>query len=151
MSSPEPAFITELMRAFAAEAMASVRYGYYAQIAEIEGRTEAAQLFVQLAESVSCAAQGHMDVLRDASGDDTEHPIADTSTNLASAVATELDEADSLYPRLTAAALTAGLPDVASWLTTVTALKQSHLSQLDQALTELTAQATSGQDGTDGR
>jgi rubrerythrin len=139
MTAPGPAFIPELATAFAAEAMAAQRYGYFAQIAEIEGRTEAAMLFSRLAESVACVAQGHMDVLRDA-GEDIEHPIGDTSTNLASAVQRGLDEGDTLYPRLRAAALAEGLADVASWLTTVMALKQAHLTRLDQALTGIVAE-----------
>jgi len=134
MTAPGPAFLAELATAFAAEAMAAQRYGYFARIAEIEGRTEMAVLFSRLAESVACVAQGHMDVLRDV-GEENENPIGDTSTNLASAVKTELDEADSLYPRLKAAVLTEGLADVESWLTTVMALKQAHLARLDQALT----------------
>jgi rubrerythrin len=150
MTVPGPAFIAELATAFAAEAMAAQRYDYFARIAEIEGRTEAAMLFGRLAESVACVAQGHMDVLRDV-GEDIERPVGDTSINLASAVETGLDEADSLYPRLKAAALADGLADVASWMTTVMALKQAHLARLDQALARIVAGPPRGECVPDGQ
>jgi len=150
VTTPGAAFAAELAAALATEAMAAQRYGYFARIAEIEGRTDAAMLFSRLAESVACVAQGHLDVLRDAA-DDVERPIGDTSTNLASAVATGLDEADSLYPRLKAAAMAEGLHDVASWLTTVMALKQAHLTRLDQALTETVTARVAEEDILDGQ
>lgn len=150
MTAPGAVFAADVAAALAAEALAAQRYGYFAQIAEIEGRTDAALLFGRLAESVACVAQGHLDVLRDAA-DDVERPIGDTRTNLASAVAMGLDEADSLYPRLKAAALAEGRQDVASWLTTVMALKQAHLSRLDQALTETVAAQVAGEEILDGQ
>ncbi|WP_055494260.1 ferritin family protein [Streptomyces sp. TP-A0356] len=151
MAHLSESFAAGLRATLAAEALTVQRYTYFAQIAEIEGRTEIAKLFRDLAASVACAAHGHLDVLRD----HVPQGIGDTALNLASSVAEALRDADGTYPELTAAAFDEGQVDVASWLTTAAALKKAHVARLDAALRELAEPAgrepalTSGHGGSD--
>ncbi|MCX2924096.1 rubrerythrin family protein [Streptomyces sp. NEAU-W12] len=132
----------DLRSAIAAEATAALRYTYFAQIAEVEGHTEIGQLFTELAESTRCVVHGHLDVLRDATTPGQRNDIGDTPLNVASAVVGALQDAGELYPRLASSAHAEGHADVASWLTTLTALKKRHTARFDMALTNLTG--TSG-------
>lgn len=134
-------FTVDLRAALAAEALSAQRYTYFAQVAEIEGHTEVAKLFTDLAASVSCAAHGHLDVLRDATAGGTGPDIGETALNLASSVAEALQDVGESYPRLTAVAHDEGQVDIASWLTTLAALKKMHVAKLDAALSELTGAA----------
>ncbi|MHC3470877.1 rubrerythrin family protein [Streptomyces sp. 7R007] len=128
----------DLRAAVAAEAASAVRYTYFAQTAEIEGHGEIARLFTELADSLVCAAHGHLDVLREAGDPDRTDGVGDTRLNLASSVVDTLHDAGELYPRLTAAAHAEGHADAASWLSTLTALKKRHTGRLKTALDQLT-------------
>lgn len=130
---------TGLREAFAAESMTAQRYTYFAQIAEVEGRSDAARLFSELAESATCAAHGHLDVLRQAADPMTEQPIGETPLNLAAATAAALYEARELYPKLVDIAFVDAHADTASWLKTLAALKARHTTRLDQMLAAMTA------------
>ena len=132
-----PELAADLRAALAAEAVAAQRYSYFAQIAEIEGVAEVARLFADLAASVACAAHGHLDVLRDATVPDAESDIGETALNLASSIVEALRDADETYPDLLAAAHDEGQADVASWLTTLAALKKAHVGKLNQVLEAL--------------
>jgi rubrerythrin len=153
VSEPHPSEASRRLQstlgaAFAAEAMSVQRYSYFAQLAEIEGHIEVARLFGELAESNACAAHGHIDVLQLTADPATGRPIGTTHLNLASAIAGELREANQGYPDLAAAALADGHTDVASWLTTLCALKKAHVDKLEKALSLLTVEmgAVAGQE-----
>jgi rubrerythrin len=133
--------VSELRAAFVAESTTTQRYTYFAQIAEIEGHTEVARLFGELAESVACAAHGHLDFLCPTADPTTGQPVGETQLNLAAAMAGELRDATSLYPRLAGAAHAEGLADAAGWLTTLSGLKKAHVDKLRQALTRLSEPA----------
>lgn len=128
----------DLRAALAGEAASVLRYTYFAQTAEIEGHGEIARLFTELADSVVCAAHGHLDVLRDAGDPDGQDGVGDTRLNLASSLVDALHDAGELYPRLTTAAHEEGHADAASWLSTLTALKKRHTGRLKAALDDLT-------------
>ncbi|GAA3173206.1 MULTISPECIES: ferritin family protein [Streptomyces] len=135
----------DLRAALAAEAASAVRYTYFAHTAEIEGHSEVARLFGELADSLVCAAHGHLDVLRDTDSENAgrQDGVGDSRLNLASSVVAALHDAGDLYPRLTSAALEEGQADTASWLSTLTALKKGHTARLQAALDDLTR--TSGE------
>ncbi|MFJ8969631.1 rubrerythrin family protein [Streptomyces anulatus] len=137
---PDQSLTDGVRAAFLAEAATAARYTYFARVAEIEGRTEAARVFGELAESVVCAAHGHLDVLRDLLGGDdpgTGRAFGDTRHNLAAAISGDLVEATDRYPGLAARAHLDGVADLASWLETLRTLKKTHVDRLEQALTEL--------------
>ncbi|MFF9205425.1 ferritin family protein [Streptomyces sp. NPDC014986] len=135
----------DLRAALAVEAASALRYTYFAQTAEIEGHADVARLFTELADSLVCAAHGHLDVLRDTDTETAGHQdgVGDSRLNLASSVVAALHDAGELYPRLTSAALEEGHADTASWLSTLEALKKQHTARLKAALDDLTR--TSGE------
>jgi rubrerythrin len=133
---------TGLRTAFNAEAAAVQRYSYFAQTAEIEGQMHVARLFSELANSLACAAHGHLDFLRDATDAASDQAVGNTTLNLANAIAAELREATELYPNLANAALEAGLADVASWMTTLSALKKAQVAKLQEVLMDADAQGS---------
>jgi rubrerythrin len=140
MSEFSEEICTGLRTAFNAEAAAVQRYSYFAQTAEIEGQMHVARLFSELANSLACAAHGHLDFLRDATDAASDQAVGNTTLNLANAIAAELREATELYPNLANAALEAGLADVASWMTTLSALKKAQVAKLQEVLMDADAQ-----------
>ncbi|MFD3980173.1 rubrerythrin family protein [Streptomyces griseus] len=137
---PDRSLTDGVRAAFLAEAATAARYTYCARVADIEGHPEAARVFGELAESVACAAHGHLDVLRDLLGGDdtgTGPVLGDTRGNLAAAISGDLGEAGERYPGLAARAHLDGAADVASWLETLCTLKRTHVDRLEQALTGL--------------
>lgn len=137
MAELSKSLFADLRAAFATEAMTVQRYTYFAQVAEIEGHVEIADLFGELAESVACAAHGHIDFLQHIADPSTDSPIGETRLNLASALSGGLREATETYPRLAGTAHTEGLADVASWLETLSAHKKAQVAKIDRALTAL--------------
>ncbi|MFE7318743.1 rubrerythrin family protein [Streptomyces sp. NPDC057555] len=135
---------TRLHAAFAAESMTAQRYFSFAQAAEIEGMVGLARLFSELAESASCAAQGHLDVLH-YTDPMTDLPVGETGLNIASALAACLRESTQTYPDLAALAHASGVADTASWLETLVALKKRHTERLQEALGTLTSPAAAQQ------
>ncbi|WP_344587407.1 hypothetical protein [Actinomadura vinacea] len=132
--------VADVRAALAAEAVAVQRYTYFAQVAEIEGHTEIAVLFADLAQSIGCVAHGHLDVLGDtADTADAGRDVGETRLNLATSVAGAMKDAHEGYPGLASAAYGEGRTDVASWLTTLAALKKAHVAKLDAALRDLAA------------
>ncbi|NEB86996.1 rubrerythrin [Streptomyces anulatus] len=144
---PDQSLTDGVRAAFRAEAATAARYTYFARVADIEGHSEAARVFGELAESVACAAHGHLDVLRDLLGDDDPgagHALGDSRGNLAAAISGDLAEATERYPGLAARAHLEGVADLASWLETLCTLKKTHVDRLEQALTGLTEQRFTG-------
>lgn len=133
-----------LRTAFAAEAMTAQRFTYFARVADVEGYPEVARLFDEMAESIACAAHGHVDWLQHVVDPAGDRPIGDTQLNLAASVASELDEGSRLYPALAEAARSSGLDDVASWFDTLRALKAAHVERLERALAGLGARRPVG-------
>jgi rubrerythrin len=131
--------LSGLRNAFAAEAMTAQRFTYFARIADVEGYPEIARLFDEMADSIACAAHGHLDWLQHAADPSTDRPIGDTELNLGASLRSELDGASQHYPALAEAARTDGLDDLASWFETLRALKDVHLEKLERALDALTA------------
>jgi rubrerythrin len=125
---------SQLRAAFLAEAANVQRYAYFAEVAEIEGRPETATFFRDLAATTTCAAHGHLDLLRYEGDPSTRRPIDDTDAELAASLAGVVQEATDLYPRLAERAHAEGLADVASWLETMTALKRAHMAKLRSVL-----------------
>ncbi|MGX2993442.1 rubrerythrin family protein [Streptomyces sp. JNUCC 64] len=144
---PDQSLADGVRAAFLAEAATAARYTYFARVAEIEGHTEAARVLDELAESVVCAAHGHLDVLRDLLGGDdpgTGRALGDTRRHLASAIDGDLGEATERYPGLAARAHLDGVADLASWLETLCTLKKTHVDRLERALAGLTEQRFAG-------
>lgn len=128
-----------LVAAFTAESRASLRYSFFAQQADVEGRPEVAALFRAAAESEAGHAHGHLDYLIDVGDPETGGPIGDTDDNLRAAVTSETDEADTSYPAMADTARAEGFGEIAEWLDGLAAAERT-LAERFQAALERTDQ-----------
>jgi rubrerythrin len=123
-----------LKEAFAGESQANRRYLYFAKVADIEGLPEIAGLFKDTADGETGHAHGHLDYLKRVGDPATNLPIGDTAKNLASAVAGETHEYETMYPSMAKIARDEGFPDIAEWLETLSKAEKSHAGKFAQAL-----------------
>ncbi len=121
-----------LREAFARESQTAMRYLYFAQQADIEGRPDLASLFRAIAEGETGHALGILDLLADAGDPLTTETIGDTEDNLRSAVAGERNDAD-LYADFAETARAEGFTEIADWLATVVRVEQHQLARFVEA------------------
>ena len=127
-----------LKAAFAIEAQANRRYLYFANKAEVEGRSDIAQLFRSAAEGETGHAHGHMEFLEQGSGDPvTGLPIGSSRLNLQAALASEQQEFDEMYPAMARQAREEGFNEVADWFETLANSERSHARRYQKALDAL--------------
>ncbi|MEJ7799732.1 MAG: rubrerythrin family protein [Ilumatobacter sp.] len=123
-----------LAEAFVRDSQANLRYVWFAQQADIEGRPDAAALFRSLADSETSHAIGLLEFLADVGDPLTGEPIGDTVENLAAAVAAETEDHDRLFPAFARTAREEGFHAVADWFETLASAEQSHARRLRDAL-----------------
>ena len=129
-----------LMQAFAAEAQANRRYLYFAQKADIEGRSDVAAVFRSTAEGETGHALGHLEYL-EACGDPlTGLPIGATVDNLRAAIASETQEFAQMYPAYAQAAREEGFDEIADWFETLARAERSHANRFQKTLNDLEAE-----------
>ncbi|MHC8491339.1 rubrerythrin family protein [Thalassospira sp. SM2505] len=126
-----------LRAAFAAEAQTNRRYLYFAQQADIEGQTEAAELFRTAAEAETGHAFGHLEFLESSGDPLTGKPLGTTRLNLEAALAQEKDEAETSYPEMARIAREEGLEDVAAWFESVARGEAAHAERIERLLNRL--------------
>ncbi len=126
-----------LKEAFAGESQANRRYLYFAKVADIEGYPEVAGLFKDTADGETGHAHGHLDELKKVGDPATDKPIGDTRKNLASAVAGETHEYETMYPGMAKTAREEGFDDVAEWFETLAKAEKSHAGRFQKALDNL--------------
>lgn len=109
-----------LMKSFAGESQARMRYTYYANVAKKEGYVQIANVFTETADNEMAHAKRFFDFLnRDLCCDSVEinadYPVAnrDTKTNLKAAAQGENEEHTQLYPEFADVAEAEGFEDVA--------------------------------------
>ena len=123
-----------LKEAFASESQANRRYLYFAKVADIEGYPDVAGLFKDTADGETGHAHGHLDYLKQVSDPCTDKPIGNTAKNLASAVAGETYEFETMYPGFARTAREEGFSDIAEWFETLAKAEKSHAGRFAQAL-----------------
>ena len=124
-----------LKDAFAGESQANRRYLYFARQADVEGHPDIAGLFRDTAEGETGHAHGHLDYLKDGSGDPaTGMPIGSTADNLKSAVAGETHEYTDMYPGMAKAARAEDFDEIAEWFETLARAERSHAGRFQKAL-----------------
>ena len=123
-----------LKAAFAGESQANRRYTYFAKVADVEGYPEVAGLFKDTADGETGHAHGHLDYLKEAGDPATGLPIGDTAKNLASAVAGETHEYETMYPGMAKTAREEGFDKVAEWFETLAKAEKSHAGRFQKAL-----------------
>ena len=126
-----------LKAAFAGESQANRRYLYFAQKADIEGRSDIASVFRSTAEGETGHAHGHLEYL-EATGDPaTGMPIGDTASNLRSAIAGETYEYSDMYPGMARSARDEGFDEIADWFETLAKAERSHANRFAKALADM--------------
>jgi rubrerythrin len=128
---------SNLKAAFAGESQANRRYEYFAKQADVEGYPDIAGLFRDTAAGETGHAHGHLDYLKQVGDPATDEPIGTTEKNLASAVAGETHEYQSMYPSMAKEAREEGFDDIAEWFETLAKAEKSHAGRFEKALQAL--------------
>ena len=121
----------------AGKAMASVRYAYMAQQADVEGYVDEAATFRAVAESEENHAMGHLEFLQDSGDPVSKTPISNTVEMLESAITGEHHDSTVMYPEFARVAREEGLDDVAEWFETLAVAEGIHLRRFEHLLQEV--------------
>eukprot|EP00455_Lapot_gusevi_P049204 TRINITY_DN693_c0_g1_i1.p1 TRINITY_DN693_c0_g1~~TRINITY_DN693_c0_g1_i1.p1 ORF type:complete len:173 (-),score=20.18 TRINITY_DN693_c0_g1_i1:64-582(-) len=133
--------LENLKQAFAEEAMASLRYRFFAEQADREGYTEVADLFRSLAESEASHCIGTMNYLKLVADPLTHQPIGDTISNLQASIIAESHDQKELYPKLALTAKKEGVDEVAELFAEHRLAEARHEKRLREALSKIEAAA----------
>ena len=126
-----------LRAAFTREAGDNRRYLYFARRADVEGRSELAAMFREVAEGETGHAFGHLEFLEEVPDASIGLMPGTTETNLEAAVAVATADYKDLYPRLAGIAREEGFEDVAEWFEVCARARQRHAQALGQALQKM--------------
>lgn len=129
--------LKNLKDAFAGESQANRRYLYFAARADIEGRSDIAELFRATAEGETGHAHGHMDHLSKVGDPVTDCPIGSSEENLRSAIHGETHEYTDMYPHMARTAREEGFHDIGDWFDTLAKAERSHAKKFERALEAL--------------
>jgi Rubrerythrin len=132
-----------LKAAFAGESKANRRYLYFANMADIEGAPEVANVFRNTAEGETGHAHGHMEYLIQGGSGDPETGLAagNVSEALESAIAGETHEYTDMYPGMAKAAREEGFDEIADWFETLAKAERSHANKFQKTLDAYKAEA----------
>ena len=125
-----------LKEAFAGESQANRRYLYFANMADIAGAPEVANVFRNTAEGETGHAHGHMEYLIDGGAGDpgTDMPAKDVAGALESAIAGETHEYTDMYPGMAKTARDEGFDEIADWFETLAKAERSHANKFTKTL-----------------
>ena len=126
-----------LKEAFAIESQVQLRYMYFANKADLEGKSDVAALFRSSAQGETGHAHGHLEFLEQSGDPATGLPMGNTRQNLAAAVASETNESTHVYPAMARTAREEGFDDIADWFETLAKAERSHANRYQKALNEL--------------
>jgi len=125
-----------LKEAFAGESMANRRYLYFANMADVEGAPEVANVFRNTAEGETGHAHGHMEyLLKGGAGDPgTGHEVNSVEEALESAIEGENHEYTDMYPGMAKTARDEGFDEIADWFETLAKAERSHAGKFTKTL-----------------
>ena len=126
-----------LKEAFALESQVQLRYLYFANKADLEGKSDVAALFRSSAQGETGHAHGHLEFLEQSGDPATGLPMGTTRQNLEAAVASETHESTHVYPVMAKTAREEGFDDIADWFETLAKAERSHTIRYEKALNEL--------------
>ena len=126
-----------LKEAFAIESQVQLRYVYFANKADLEGKSDVAALFRSSAQGETGHAHGHLEFLEQSGDPATGLPMGNTRQNLAAAVASETNESTHVYPAMARTAREEGFDDIADWFETLAKAEKSHTLRYQKALNDL--------------
>lgn len=125
-----------LEAAFAQDAQAIQLFGYFAKIARIEGFSDAARTWEELAESQQQYTHGHLDFLKRVGEPLSRHRMGETSQNLVAGIAIEQLDAAARLEEMAKTAHAEGFPDIASWFESLSDAKRARVARLQADLDE---------------
>ena len=123
-----------LKDAFAIESQVQLRYTYFANKADLEGKSDVAALFRSSAQGETGHAHGHLEYLEAVGDPATGEPIGSTDLNLKAAIAGETHEYTYMYPGMAKAARDEGFDEIADWFETLAKAERSHANRFTKAL-----------------
>ena len=133
-----------LMKAFAGESQARMRYTYYAKVANKQGYHQIANIFIETADNEKEHAKlFYKKLLEHGMNEeviilnDAGYPVAlseDTMKNLSYAAAGEKEEWSDLYPHFAATAEQEGYPDVATVFKLIAKVEEKHEKRYSKLL-----------------
>lgn len=125
-----------LREAFAGESMANRRYLYFANMADIEGAPEVANVFRNTAEGETGHAHGHMEYLLTLGAGDpgTGEQVRSVTEALQSAIEGETHEYTDMYPGMARTARDEGFDEIADWFETLAKAERSHANKFKRTL-----------------
>lgn len=125
-----------LKEAFAGESMANRRYLYFANMADIAGAQEVANVFRNTAEGETGHAHGHMEYLLNGGAGDpgTGEQVKNVEEALHSAIEGENHEYTDMYPGMAKTAREEGFEEIADWFETLAKAERSHAGKFKRTL-----------------
>ncbi len=126
-----------LREAFLREAQANRRFYYFASKADVEGFPDIATQFRSTAEDETGHAAGILEYLEDCGDPVTGAPIGGTRANLKSAIESETQESETLYPAMAQQARDEGLDDIADWFETLVKSERVHAERFRKLLEKI--------------
>lgn len=123
-----------LLAAFSNESQSSMRYQWFAEQADVEGRPDAAVLFRSVAAIEAGHAQGHLEYLAELGDPLTGSPVGDADENLRSALRSESAEAATIFPAYAETARREGFDELADWFESMAAAEATHIERLRSLL-----------------
>jgi rubrerythrin len=132
-----------LKEAFAGESQANRRYLYFANMADIHGAPEVANVFRNTAEGETGHAHGHMEYLINGGAGEpgTGLPASNVAEALEAAIAGETHEYTDMYPGMAKAARDEGFDEIADWFETLAKAERSHANKFQKTLDAYKAEA----------
>ncbi len=128
--------LENLMKAFAGESQARMRYTYFASVAGKEGYKQIQNIFSETAENEKEHAKVFMKLALEHLDGENPAPVdinatypfsyGDTVANLKSAAAGEHEEAELDYPAFAATAKEEGFPDIAARFNLIAKVEKHH-------------------------
>ena len=123
-----------LLKSFAGESQARMRYTYYSSVAKKEGYLQIAEIFIETAEQEKEHAKRFFKFLKnDYNGEAIEitasYPVAlyeDTASNLKAAAMGENEEWTEMYPEFAKVAREEGFPEVAAAYDNISKVEYEH-------------------------
>lgn len=126
-----------LKTAFARESEMIQQCLYFAKIADIEGYTELAELFREIAEGGMMGAHGNLDYLKQVGDPENDLPFGKSIENLQVALHSEAHAVSDIYLAMADEARDDGLFDITSWFETLSKIKRTHVERFNDMLTQM--------------
>ena len=126
-----------LIEAFTRECQDSMRFSYFAQKADVEGRRDVASLFRAVADGETSHAFGDLDLLFEIHDPVTGVSVGASVDNLRSAVEGEWHYHVNMYPGFARVARDEGFEEAAEWFEMLAIAERNHARLFEESLERL--------------